>query len=89
MMAKGIIVVDIPGKCNECRFWFAKATVPVEYRCMGEQRKITEKNLAKEKPDWCPIKSLEDMKDNKDYTLLVTEHFRKGWNACIEEIERR
>ena len=34
-MAKGIIVLDeVPEKCNKCRFWFAKATVPVEYRCM-------------------------------------------------------
>lgn len=58
-MAKGIIVLDeVPEKCNKCRFWFAKATVPVEYRCMGLQIEITENELTKEKPDWCPIKSM-------------------------------
>jgi hypothetical protein len=51
---KGIIVVDMPERCNQCKFWFAKATVPIEYRCMGLQKEITEKNLTEEKPDWCP-----------------------------------
>ena len=55
-MSKGIIVVDMPERCNQCKFWFAKATVPIEYRCMGLQKEITEKNLTEEKPDWCPIK---------------------------------
>lgn len=58
-MSKGIIVLDeIPEKCNQCNFWFAKATVPVEYRCMGLQREITENELTKKKPDWCPIKEV-------------------------------
>ena len=55
-MSTGIIVVDMPERCNQCKFWFAKATVPIEYRCMGLQKEITEKNLTEEKPDWCPIK---------------------------------
>lgn len=54
-MSKGYILVDMPEKCSQCNFWFGKATVPVEYRCMTKQRQL--ENLT-EKPDWCPIREL-------------------------------
>lgn len=85
-MAKGIIVVDLPKSCrnirgdeNGCPF--------CGMVCQVKQKDVMKHVENGTKPDWCPIKSLEDMKDNKDYTLLATEHFRKGWNECIDEIE--
>lgn len=85
-MAKGIIVLDeIPEKCNQCNFWFAKATVPVEYRCMGLQREITENELTKKKPDWCPIKPAPERADHEDY--CDNGRYDKGWNDCLSEIE--
>lgn len=89
-MTKGIIVLDeIPEKCNQCNFWFAKATVPVEYRCMGLQREITENELTKKKPDWCPIRPIPERKMCTKSICISTEEYnqRKGWNACLEEIE--
>lgn len=91
-MAKGIIVLDeVPEKCNKCRFWFAKATVPVEYRCMGLQIEITENELTKEKPDWCPIKEipvrLEELKYSHSMADYQRKGFSRGWNACLDEIE--
>ena len=92
-MSKGIIVVDIPGKCNGCRFWFAKATVPVEYRCMGAQKEITEKNLTEQKPAWCPLRPMPDRKPPSPYApspmLEKAGYFTpydKGWNDCLDEI---
>ena len=85
-MMKGIIVLDeIPEKCNQCNFWFAKATVPVEYRCMGLQREITENELTKKKPDWCPIKEIPSRIDVLKYPHSMK--FSRGWNACLDEIE--
>lgn len=85
-MAKGIIVLDeIPEKCNQCNFWFAKATVPVEYRCMGLQREITENELTKKKPDWCPIKQMPEKIEVLKYPHSMK--FSRGWNACLDEIE--
>ena len=85
-MMKGIIVLDeIPEKCNQCNFWFAKATVPVEYRCMGLQREITENELTKKKPDWCPIKQMPEKIEVLKYTHSMK--FSRGWNACLDEIE--
>lgn len=84
-MAKGIIVLDeIPEKCNQCNFWFAKATVPVEYRCMGLQREITENELTKKKPDWCPIKPTPERADHEDY--CDNGRYDKGWNNCLNEV---
>lgn len=84
-MAKGIIVLDeVPEKCNKCRFWFAKATVPVEYRCMGLQIEITENELTKEKPDWCPIKPTPERADHEDY--CDNGRYDKGWNNCLNEV---
>lgn len=92
-MAKGIIVLEeVPEKCNQCKFWFAKATVPIEYRCMGLQREITENELTKEKPDWCPIKEiperLEELKQPHSINDYQRKGFSRGWNACLAEIER-
>ena len=85
-MVKGIIVLEeIPEKCNQCKFWFAKATVPIEYRCMGLQREITENELTKEKPDWCPIKEIPARIEVLKYPHSMK--FSRGWNACLDEIE--
>ena len=85
-MTKWIIVLDeIPEKCNQCNFWFAKATVPVEYRCMGLQREITENELTKKKPDWCPIKQMPEKIEVLKYPHSMK--FSRGWNACLNEIE--
>ena len=84
-MAKGIIVLDeIPEKCNQCNFWFAKATVPVEYRCMGLQREITENELTKKKPDWCPIKQMPEKIEVLKYPHSMK--FSRGWNDCLNEL---
>ena len=60
---KGIIVVDIPENCRECKLRTASGY------CSLTHRDIFRHGLKGEKANWCPIKSLEDMKDNKDYTL--------------------
>ena len=83
-MSKGIIVVDMPERCNQCKFWFAKATAPIEYRCMGEQKNITEKHLNENKPDWCPIKPLPEKAHHEEY--CDNGRYGKGWNECIDEM---
>lgn len=90
-MSKGIIVVNMPDCCNQCKFWFAKSTNPIEYRCMIKQRNITEKNLNEEKPDWCPIKELpiklEEIKCPHSMSDYQRKGFSRGYNACLDAIE--
>ncbi len=86
-MSKGYILVNVPKKCSQCNFWFAKATEPVEYRCMAKQRKL--KNLTK-KPDWCPIRELPAKMEVCGRYPQPGEpipSYRIGWNKCIEQME--
>lgn len=86
-MSKGYILVEMPEKCRQCNFWFAKATEPVEYRCMAKQRQL--ENLTG-RPDWCPIREFpEKMKVFGKYPHLgePVPSYRIGWNKCIERME--
>lgn len=86
MMSKGIIVVDKPEKCNECNFWFAKATDPVEYRCMAKQKKL---KSIKEKPDWCPIRLMPDKLVEIDSPHSMGDFERKGFQRGWNEIRNK
>ena len=87
-MAKGIIVVNATERCNQCKFWFAKSTMPIKYMCMAGQKEITEKNLNENKPDWCPIKPIPK-KDTREYMSRELNFLKKGWNDCIDEIIKK
>lgn len=85
---KGIIVMDIPEKCNKCRFWFGKATAPVEYRCMAAQKRLEKIDS---KPNWCPIRELpKQMEICGKYPQpgKPVASYRIGWNDCINQIGR-
>lgn len=89
-MSKGYILVDVPEKCSQCNFWFAKATEPVECRCMAKQRKL--QNLT-EKPDWCPIRELPEKRRvmgvprNPSIGDFERVAYQRGWNDCVEQME--
>ena len=88
-MSKGYILVNVPKKCSQCNFWFAKATEPVEYRCMAKQRKL--QNLTG-KPGWCPIREMPVKKKptlftNNPFLPLQYSDYDKGWNDCIKQME--
>ena len=85
-MSKGYILVDVPEKCSQCSFWFAKATEPVEYRCMAKQRQLENLNG---RPDWCPIRELpEEMEVCGKYPQpgKPVPSYRIGWNDCLKTI---
>lgn len=77
---RGIIVIDIPERCNSCKFWFGIATVPTEYICMGAQKRL---KTITAKPDWCPIK---ETPKKSEVVPLGEMSYVSGWNACIDEI---
>lgn len=88
-MKNGIVVLNIPRKCNECRFCtigFSKCMLKTED---GYIKSID--TTLDEKPDWCPIKRIPEKKDDRDIEFDYTEALEKtienrGWNACIDEI---
>lgn len=54
---KAALIIDMPECCDGCKFWFAKATDPVRYRCMAAQKYI--ENLGS-KPNWCPLREIKE-----------------------------
>lgn len=56
-MAKGIIVVDVPEKCDGCEMC---GTLLGKVCCIATIRKIKDANT---KPDWCPIKPMPEKPD--------------------------
>lgn len=96
-MAKGIIVVDMPEKCKYCPFSVNR--IGADHYCyivesIGNYDALSHPISMDEyysKPDWCPIKPMPDKKMCSMSICVATEEYyqRKGWNACIDEIEGR
>lgn len=91
-MRKGIIVVDAPGKCDNC---------PVRHpglaKCLvtGRSTSHTEKGRPmneEKRPSWCPILPLPDRKPPSPAPSPMLEKagyftpYDKGWNDCIEKM---
>ena len=83
---KAALIMDMPKSCHECRFWFAKATDPVRYRCMAAQKYI--ENLGS-KPDWCTLRELpKEMEVCGKYPQpgKPVPSYRIGWNDCLKAV---
>lgn len=68
IMAKGYIIVDIPERCYNCAL-----SDPYVTRCMYTKKKGMEKKKITKpfsKPDWCPIRNLNDDLISRDEALF-------------------
>ena len=81
-MAKGIIVMDIPEKCEYCEL--AKYVTCNDRFCMPMQKYVYIEQMYR-KPDWCPIKKIPEKIEVLKYPHSMK--FSRGWNACLNEIE--
>ena len=77
-MMKGIIIIDIPNSCNECKFCSSI--------CCRVQEDINVYRFKKRntKPDCCPIKSLP--KKKKVFSRVHSPVYSIGWNECLNGI---
>lgn len=94
--SKGIIAVDIPETCLDCKFC-CEIHEGVE-ACCGISDETSNKGLCRtievsycnEKPEWCPIREVPQKKEKKpinDYLFGQLGYaFMQGWNACVDEI---
>lgn len=80
-MSKGMIVVDMPEKCCNCRMGFVNEFY-VQFECyykVGEEIKPDDG-----KPDWCPIRPLPERAYHENY--CDNGRYDKGWNDCLDKI---
>ena len=86
-MDKGIILVNMPDKCCNCRMGFENEYYD-QFECYFKPG--TEIKPDEGKPDWCPIRLIPQKKtltgDVSSTEKVGDEPVRAGWNACIDEL---
>lgn len=96
MKEKMILLIDKPKCCSCC-------PLAVDYLCCGTGDEISnddygyiglEEDLTV-RPDWCPLKPMpndyppyEKTRNQNFYTEEEFDAYEKGWNDCLEEIEK-
>lgn len=94
-MTKGIIVLDeIPNNCFHCRLKKRPAgmSFPEDMVCGVAEQSVCQykpHNINGTKPDWCPIKEMPEKKEIKDAVNMTSLGWIEGFNACLDEIERK
>lgn len=66
-MAKAILVIDMPNRCDEC-------LLCNDYGNYIECKKAERQLLTYDKPDWCPLKPLEEFELVRDELKKRMEH---------------
>ena len=81
---KAILVIDMPNACNVCQFGDAFG------ECNANYSHLKVNLWAAERDKRCPLKPMPEKK-SEDYTSDFQALYRaeaRGWNACIEELEK-
>lgn len=84
-MSKGIILLDMPENCKQCRLYYpARDTHTGEY--LGGCRLISTVAIRDKsaKPDWCPIRPMPEKAFHEEF--CDNGRYDKGWNDCLREI---
>lgn len=77
---KGIVVVDMPERCIDCKRAGYKNGIPY----CNEKGKTLDSFCYK--PEWCPIKPIPNKKSMDSGQTVINAAKGEGWNDCIEEI---
>lgn len=85
---KAVLVLnEMPKCCDDCQLNY-----DMGFGCDGfaldDYTPIDMKEMLDEtkRPSWCPLKEMPNKMAVED--RWFSEEFSRGWNACIEEIER-
>ena len=96
-MSKGIIFVDIPEYCIDCKFCRElyegiEACCEISIDPENNEYLRSIEDYCQSKPDWCPIKELpirlEEIKCPHSMSDYQRKGFSRGWNACLDDILR-
>lgn len=84
-MSKSILIIDTPKTCDDCPFLNYTNGVGLTI-CENKDRMIPDEG----KPSWCPLKPMPEKKTTKNpiWADRSFDDYDKGYNACLEEIER-
>lgn len=86
-MAKGIIVVDMPERCDDCPVEAYNETFygdELNHWCPFEYKGYTDDVRGNRRADWCPIKPMPKRTYHENY--CDGGRYDKGWNDCLNEV---
>lgn len=79
-MSKGIVLVDIPDKCDGCEMC---GTLIGKVICVSMIKRIHDINA---RPEWCPIKPVPDKLESDSRNAHEDFDYICGWNDCLGEL---
>lgn len=84
-MSKAVLVMDMPESCDKCPI---KNIIDYGKWCVGYDNTFID--TYPEKPSWCPLQPIPERKGkHSELNVYDTDnHYKIGWNACIDEILR-
>lgn len=93
-MAKAILVMDMPERCDKCLLLLKFPQKDGLALCLARptngQEEYNPKREKSWRPDWCPLRELpEKMPDlEHGYENVEKSIIRTGWNACLDAIAK-
>ncbi len=93
-MAKAILVMDMPERCDKCLLLLKIPQKDGLALCLARptngQEEYNPKREKSWRPDWCPLRELpEKMPDlEHGYENVEKSITRIGWNACLDAIAK-
>lgn len=86
-MAKGILVVEMPEKCEDCPIETCYENAygdEISHKCPLKYKGYTGEIRDGGKPDWCSIRSAPRLNSGERKYL---NEYEKGWNDCVDYLE--
>ena len=85
---KAVLVIDMPNECLYCHMYYY-LDICHEAWCRASDQCVTEYVRHGNKPDWCPLKPMPNIKnDDTEEKGFHIAMFNYGWNECLKEIEK-
>lgn len=91
-MAKAILVMDMPERCDKCLLLLKIPQKDGLALCLARptngQEEYNPKYEKSWRPDWCPLRELPEKKETNYYMNNKEKGIVEGWNVCLDEITR-
>lgn len=92
-MAKAILVMDMPERCDKCLLLLKIPQKDGLALCLARptngQEEYNPKHEKSWRPDWCPLRELPEKKETNYYMNNKEKGIVEGWNACLDVIDEK
>lgn len=91
-MAKAVLVVDMPERCDKCLLLLKIPQKDGLALCLARptngQEEYNPKHEKSWRPDWCPLRELPEKKETNYYMNNKEKGIVEDWNVCLDAIDK-